>query len=81
MICVTPVDTTTVNGLANILTSSETIVVNSVVGSVLTESSAKRSARTILKTVHAITGTKATRCVYRLMEWALDNKFVSESVI
>ena len=78
---VTPVTPHTVEGLANILTSSETIIVNGVVGSVLSETTTTRPGRKILKAVHKVLGTRVTRCTYRIMEWILDNNYVSSDTI
>ena len=71
------VASTSIEGLANVLTASETIVVNGIVGSVLTESCAVRPARKLLKAVNSIMGTRVARCTYRIMEWALDNDYLT----
>ena len=81
VIAINPVASTTVEGLANILTASETIVVNGIVGSVLTESCAARPARKLLKAVHSVMGTKVARCTYRIMEWALDNNYATKATL
>ena len=78
---VSPVAPNTVEGLANILTASETIIVNGVVGSVLSEKTTTRPGRKVLKAVHRVLGTKVARCTYRIMEWILDNNYVSSDTI
>ena len=70
---VTVMDPSTTRGLANILTGTETIVVNGLIGSHLAVSNVKSRARFVLKKLHSVIGAKGTRCVYRAMEWALDN--------
>ena len=70
---VTTMDPANASGLANVLTGPETIVVNGLLGSHLTETSAERPGRFMLQKVNALVGAKGTRCVYRAMEWALDN--------
>ena len=75
------VDQNSIEGLANVLTASETIVVNGIVGSVLTESCAVRPARKLLKAVNSIMGTRVARSTYRLMEWALNNNYLTRVTI
>ena len=70
---VTTMDPVSAKGLANILTGPETIIVNGLYGSHLTASSSERPARFMLWKVNAVAGAKGARCVYRAMEWALEN--------
>ena len=77
VVSVDVVDSNSVYGLANVLTASETIVVNGIVGSVLTESCAVRPARKLLKAINSIMGARVARCSYRIMEWALDNNILT----
>ena len=81
VLSITQVVATKYDGLANILTSSETIIVNGIVGSVHTETSAERPGRKLLKTVHSLMGTIITRWTYRILEWALENDYVSIATI
>ena len=78
MIAVTAGDTNTVNGLVNVLTGTETIIVNGIVGSIFSKLGANSTARTIMNASYKIAGVKATRYIYRLIEWTFENGYVSE---
>ena len=76
VIDVSPADPSAVRGLANIHTGAETIVVNGVVGSTLSEFTigtlAKRIARRGLHFLNSVAGPNVTRRGYRMAEWLLD---------
>ena len=75
VIDVSPADPSSVKGLANIHTGAETIVVNGVVGSTLSENStrtlARRIARRGLHLLNSVAGPNATRHGYRMAEWLM----------
>ena len=77
VVAITQVDPTTVNGLANVVTASETVIVNGIVGSVLSETGSIRPARKLLKTVHSILGTRVTRFTYRIVEWIVEHGYAN----
>ena len=75
VIDVSPADPSSVKGLANIHTGAETIVVNGVVGSTLSENStrtlARRIARRGLHLLNSVAGPNVTRHGYRMAEWLM----------
>ena len=61
------------NGVANILTGPETLVVNGIVGSVYAETTFKGVAgvgRHVVKFAYSVAGARAARYTYRTAEWA-----------
>ena len=74
---VAPVEANTVKGLVNILTGDETVIVNGIVGSVLTETNIDTNARMLMRMIYPIAGVKATRYLYRSVEWAFENNYLS----
>ena len=72
---VSPADPSSIEGLANILTGTDTIVVNGVVGSTLSENStrtlARRIARRGLHLLNSVAGPNVTRHGYRMAEWLM----------
>ena len=76
VIDVSPADPSSIKGLANIHTGTETIVVNGIVGSSLAESStstlAMRIARHGLHLVNKLAGPNFARSGYRMAEWLLE---------
>ena len=75
VIDVSPAVTSSIKGLANIHTSTETIIVNGIVGSTLAESStrtvAMKVARYGLILINKLAGPNMTRSSYRMAEWLL----------
>ena len=75
VIDVSPADPSSIKGLANIHTGAETIVVNGVVGSTLSETStgtlARRIARRGLHLLNSVAGPNVTRRGYRMAEWLM----------
>ena len=80
VVAITQVDPTTVNGLANVITASETVIVNGIVGSVLSETGSTRPARKLLNAVHRIMGTRVTRFTYRIVEWLVEHGYVTTAL-
>ena len=73
VIDVSPADPSSFSGLANIVTSTETIVVNGIVGSMYAESSMKGFKFTCYKTlkvINDIAGARVARAAYRGVEMA-----------
>ena len=70
------------SGLVNVLTGSETIIVNDIVGSVLTKRILGRESAGInflqsFRAIHSVVGSRAGRCIYRMVERAIDSKLIA----